>query len=712
MNGRASDRCRSEGSEVKTQVVKTQLGLDRGDRRTADDEDLSAQAEQRLAVMAEATRATEQILEAHRQLLARAETVLAVFVPVARVLLGVTRFLRRWHSIACAYAVAAIQIVRRPLRGPCQPSRPAACDADQQQDSALASHAAAEERMPLGQIVATTVVEQTITARQNNLYRVSLLLGTYNRPNTCHLCVTLLDEAGHSLGEISQSAAELSDNKFCDFTFTPVPDSQGKVFRVRVTSADASRGNALTLWARRAPRRRGLTLNGRLVADAEVSLKLYYRTPEPAWSAALGKHRDILIITPDRLGKTRIGVGMRHWEIAQALSNAGLQVTLASTRPLADDLPAADFPVGDLSVMREQVDELAQKHAVVMVQGNALTDCPRLSASGRPILVDMVTPFHIENVQTSQYAYDQALSVVNECLNTADFFVCGNERQRLYWLGMLTALGRISKHECQRDSQFRELIDVVGFGVPDAEPVKTRAVLKGVYPGIARDDFLLMWFGGIWDWLDPLPLIEAVHAVHRRQPRIKLFFSMYRKSRDENPTKMAVRARAYAEELGALGKSIFFNELPIPFDQRADYLLESDLGVMVQAPNFETQISARTRALDYLWTNLPIFANQGDEISELVQRHGAGVIIESNAADQIEHALLEYVRDEAGQRRAAEAVGRLKQQLRWSSMVQPILRFCQHAQQRNPRPPVEQIQVFSCRIPAGAARSTLAKAFS
>ena len=31
--------------------------------------------------------------------------------------------------------------------------------------------------------------------------------------------------------------------------------------------------------------------------------------------------------------------------------------------------------------------------------------------------------------------------------------------------------------------------------------------------------------GGIWDWLEPFPLVRAVHAAHLENPRVKLYFS-------------------------------------------------------------------------------------------------------------------------------------------------------------------------------------------
>jgi hypothetical protein len=218
-------------------------------------------------------------------------------------------------------------------------------------------------------------------------------------------------------------------------------------------------------------------------------------------------------------------------------------------------------------------------------------------------------------------------------------------------------------------------VDVVHFGIADQPPQKTRQVLKGVRNGIAADDFVLVWFGGIWDWLDPAPLIRAVHAAHQTNPHIKLFFSMYRRPK-EQPHAAAVRARRLCEELGAADRSIFFNELPIAYAERGDYLLECDLGVILQPANLETAISARTRAMDYFWAGLPMLINRGDEIADLVERHGMGIVLQNDDPEHIRQALLEYVEDRPRQQRAAAAVAAIAAQFRWSQTVKPLVEFC------------------------------------
>lgn len=571
----------------------------------------------------------------------------------------------RWF---CGLPVSLVRRASRPLRS----RGPSVRVTDLQRPVSQAS----EKRHPLGEILPDTLVEQTVLCPADNFSHVALMVGTYQRVNTAHLALSIYNDQGELVRDVARPTDTLADNEFAVFHFEPISESRDKTFRLRISSPDAQPGNAVTLWARATRHPAGLSYCGKTVTDAELITRLGCNGRRMAHSGSQAPRRDLLILTPDHLGHMRIGLAMRHWEIAEALSRAGLRVTLASTRPVPSDLASPAFPVEDVSLPGDKMVNLAREHAAVMIQGTILTDFPALREIERPLIADMVTPMHIESIETSQEQYLRSLKAIEHCLETADFFVCGNERQRLYWLGMLTAMGRLSKDDRDRDREFRHLIDVVHFGIADDEPQKTRPVLKGVLPGLQPDDFLLTWFGGIWNWLDPLPLVRAVHGAHEQDPRIKLFFSMYRKNH-EQPHAMAVRAKELSKELGALDRSIFFNELPVPFDQRADYLLESDLGVIVQASNFETQLSARTRALDYLWANLPIFINRGDEIGELVARHGIGIVADSNDPDELQRVLLDYVRDPARRERAVAAVREVKKNFLWSSTVRPILRFCQ-----------------------------------
>jgi hypothetical protein len=74
--------------------------------------------------------------------------------------------------------------------------------------------------------------------------------------------------------------------------------------------------------------------------------------------------------------------------------------------------------------------------------------------------------------------------------------------------------------------------------------------------------------------------------------------------------QMAWDSRRLADKLGLTDKFIFFNEAWVDYEDRANYLLDADVGVSTHFLHVETTFSFRTRTLDYLWAGLPIVATE------------------------------------------------------------------------------------------------------
>ena len=285
----------------------------------------------------------------------------------------------------------------------------------------------------------------------------------------------------------------------------------------------------------------------------------------PGQAGESAELRDLLIVTPDNLGATRIGLGMRHWEMARALGLLGFSVTLTSCAKQEKGLVGEHFTLAEFS--QESLPNLIARHRAVLTQGVGVFHMPEQAFSGQCFIVDMVTPMHMENVGNSEGRYDEGYECAREGLRRGDFLVCGNERQRLYWLGLLAALKRTGCAEYTRHAEYRALIDVVPFGIRETPPVLREPGIRNAETGFAEGDFVLLWFGGIWDWLDPLPFIRAVHKAHAQNPRVKVFFSMFAQ-KGKQPTKSALSARDEAQRLGLLGNCVYFRPEPVPFAER------------------------------------------------------------------------------------------------------------------------------------------------
>jgi len=386
----------------------------------------------------------------------------------------------------------------------------------------------------------------------------------------------------------------------------------------------------------------------------------------------------VLVVSHDVVGERMAGPAIRAVELARVLAERH-EVTLALPNDCSVELglPWVRYRHSDLVA-------LASSQDAVLVGGLTLALAPGLADAGVPLIVDIYDPFTLENLQLFStrdmpVRIDDSEGLLRALLlqlRRGDFYLCASEKQRDFWMGMLHAAGRLNPYTYDADRSLRALVDVVPFGVPGVPPAAVAPALKGRYPGIGPDDFVALWGGGVYDWFDPLTAIRGVGLAARENPAIKLFFMGVR-----NPNPAVHRMQvvdecfALADALGLAGKTVFFNDW-VPYAQRADYLLDSDVGISLHHENLETAYSFRTRILDYLWAGLPIVATEGDSFAAAIAQRGIGRVLPPEDPTAVAEALL----DLAGSRERAEMGARARamaQELTWRRCAGPLLTFCE-----------------------------------
>lgn len=388
----------------------------------------------------------------------------------------------------------------------------------------------------------------------------------------------------------------------------------------------------------------------------------------------------VLVVSGDIVGSHMAGPGIRAWELSRQLAREN-EVRLAvpgSTPPVTAGNPTLVHYGANGAALKEQVPWAD----VIVAQSWSTLAFPFLVDPSRMLVFDLYNPSFFENLVDhandvggdKEYHLQFGMDLVRDLLAIGDFFICANERQRDFWLGWLAALGRLNHLGYHVDPSFRTLIDVVPFGVPGEPPRHTARVLKGVYPGIDQDDRVVLWNGGMWQWLDPVICVEAVQRLASNRPDIKLFF-LGTGEISALPARMlaARRARELCDEYGLTGRQVFFNERWVAYDQRQNYLLEADLGLLAHRPHIETRFSNRTRLLDCVWAGLPMVTTRGDALSDWVERYELGRCVEHDA-EQIARAILEVLATprETYRPRFEQLAG----QFAWPRAVEPLARFC------------------------------------
>ncbi len=391
----------------------------------------------------------------------------------------------------------------------------------------------------------------------------------------------------------------------------------------------------------------------------------------------------VLVISHDVVGSHMAGPGIRYWEMAGALSRRH-ETTLAC--PNQTDLEGAGFQL--TSYRREDQDSLrglAEKSQVLVVCGDTLERFPRLGESATPIVVDLYDPFILENLEMDRSLsageqsarQESGLRVLKGLIEAGDFFLCANQRQRDFWLGMLAAWGRLTPEAYQADPSLESLIAEVPFGFPSDPPHRTRPAMKGARPGIGPGDKVVLLGGGLWDWLDPITAVLAMKWVSSRRSDVRLFFMGTRHPNHESvpQMKVAIEAKRLSEELGLLDRQVFFNEW-VPYHERADYLLEADLGISLHLDLVETRFSSRTRLLDCFWAGLPVVVTGGDPLADQVSARGLGLVVGYRDAEGAGSAILRLLEQPCLKEELSPVFQELASTLKWDSVCAPLLRFC------------------------------------
>ena len=376
----------------------------------------------------------------------------------------------------------------------------------------------------------------------------------------------------------------------------------------------------------------------------------------------------VLFVTDDKLGEVLAGPALRATRLAQVCRDAGHEATVVSTV--------------DKNV---EFDVEIDAHDVVVCQGASIIYKLEIWRTTKPVVFDAYDPFHFEQLEQTK-AYDprtravgveQATAVFNHSLMRADFIMCASDRQRHLILGHLGAIGRITPEFYDADPTMRSVVDLVPFSLEADEPEGARKpMLRGVIPGIGADDPVVVWGGGVYEWLDPVTPVRAMAKVREVVPNARLVF-MGMKHPNPGVGKMPIQARVREESelLGLTGKNVFFNEVWVPFAKRGAWLREANVGITAAPNHVETEFSFRTRVLDYFWAGLPVVCTEGDVLAGVVRDRGLGISVPPQDEAAMADALIELFTNPDVAGKCAEAIATVRPEFTWDATSTALLEF-------------------------------------
>jgi glycosyltransferase involved in cell wall biosynthesis len=389
----------------------------------------------------------------------------------------------------------------------------------------------------------------------------------------------------------------------------------------------------------------------------------------------------VLLVSNEPVGRAMAGPGIRYRQFAVHLAGR-FDVTLVVPNEPEDEIPGVQI-VRARDFGYRRFGRLAESFDAVVAQQLTIATMERLARRHVRVVYDLYDPllfeslaYHRGDADAAAYAGSLSRAAMLKqilALATGSAFLCASSRQRDLWLGVLSSLGRIDFDQFAADPPLERLVAVVPFGIEPEPPRAEFGALKGVVPGIAEDDRVLLWGGGVWNWLDPLTPIRAVADLAKKRDDIRLsFLGVRHPSPQIAAMAMAQAAVDLAAELGVLDSHVFFNFGWVPYAERARFLLDADLGVSAHFDTVETRFAFRTRLLDYLWAGLPAVVTRGDALGDRIGERGLGRTVGFEAVDEWTEAIVSLLDDAEAYRSARRRIGDEREAFLWPRVVAPL----------------------------------------
>ena len=220
----------------------------------------------------------------------------------------------------------------------------------------------------------------------------------------------------------------------------------------------------------------------------------------------------VLVVTEDRLGEMLGGAAIRAYEIARSLADVA-DVTLAA--------PGIE-PSGAGSGAARAVRARRSPPAAAALPGRRRGDHAPAQPTRGGLAARVEGPHRLRPLRPASTRHPGGAGVVarasgsccgtpwrsttsSAALHSGHHFICSGRRQRDLYVGALLASRLIHPAAYKADPSFRSFLERVPFGIPSEPPQRVEgAGPRARFPAIGEDAQIVLWNGGIWNWLDPV----------------------------------------------------------------------------------------------------------------------------------------------------------------------------------------------------------------
>lgn len=362
--------------------------------------------------------------------------------------------------------------------------------------------------------------------------------------------------------------------------------------------------------------------------------------------------KNILIISHDKIGSSMAGPGIRYHYMANELSKQhNVSVGFFDEAYLPDVHFQTQYK--RLHIPKENFIEVFKNIEVVIAMWLSPEMIDYCNSNEIFIVFDVYAPVPVENLSLFLYGadsidkytdhtYKQSYSMYKNFFEKGDLFLFSNRRQLDFWTGYVFGSDIVSVTGYKIRPFFDRFI-YAPMGIDTSTENKHKKnVMRGIIKGLERNDKILIWTGGIWNWFDAQVLIEAMRIVATTNPEIKLvFFGTKHPNPNVPKMKEASDALKKAKKYGLLNKNVYMLEGWVEYSERINYLLEADIAINTAKSTIESEFSHRTRVLDHFLVGLPTIATQGDFLTdEVIVKNRLGLAVPPSNPEELASTII------------------------------------------------------------------------
>jgi len=323
------------------------------------------------------------------------------------------------------------------------------------------------------------------------------------------------------------------------------------------------------------------------------------------------------------------GGGIRAWRLAKGLQANGIDVEVAIPFHFElDKVEHAGIKLSKWEYSEEFKSKMNDFDSVVLLysRGDLSDYVYKHIDDSVQLIVDLYVPIYIEVAARNSadrineyHGFQRDIEYWNIALKRGDLFLYANDNQEMYYLGVLSALGRINPL-----TYYADLLIHLPLGAEVLSTENYQEKIKGKIDGIDATDNVIIWFGSIYPWFEIEQLYQAYKEFSKSNSAYKLVVLGGKNPFNNLPDFVKKYDYIYSASTkdGLINKSIFFVDW-VPYEERLDWLQSGDAVIVINKEGIENKVAWRTRTLDLLTTQSIIITNGGDPISEALHKRQA-----------------------------------------------------------------------------------------